>query len=47
MRSVAEIKAELSKCESALSAAKTEAESKKVSINGSYGKFGSKWSALR
>lgn len=46
MRSVAEIKAELSKCEAALTVAKTETESKKVSINGAYGKLGSPYSIV-
>lgn len=46
MRSVAEIEIELANAEAEFRAAQAEAESKKVSINGAYGKLGSKWSAL-
>lgn len=46
MRSVSEIQNELDKCEAALRVAQIETESKKLSINGAYGKLGSQYSIL-
>lgn len=46
MRSVESIKSEIASVRHQLAIADTEAATKKLTANGSFGKFGSKWSAL-